>query len=244
MVGANTSRQSRVPREQLQEAAQVSRTVPEYLAELEQANPVSHAEMVSTTDPDAILTTKGGGSAMMAYYDNYLMDTSSRVILGVEATPALFHQETVAARKMVERVQRLGLQRENLGADKAYGSGEFLAWLLERGVQPHIPVIDRRQQTEGRFTRDQFGYESAEDVYYCPEGNPLPYRGLQRSSQGYAYCATAAHCQGCPQKKLCTPAPYRKLFVHWHEPARHVAEAVVVKSSHRVEILRQHITLS
>jgi transposase len=39
ILGANGSRQSRVPREQLQEAAQVSRTVREYLAELEQRNP-------------------------------------------------------------------------------------------------------------------------------------------------------------------------------------------------------------
>jgi hypothetical protein len=37
IVGANASRQGRVPRERLQEAAQVSRTVREYLAELEQA---------------------------------------------------------------------------------------------------------------------------------------------------------------------------------------------------------------
>ena len=84
MVGANAARQSRVPRERLQEAAQVSRTVREYLVELEQANPVSDTEMVSTTDPDAIYTTKGSGRAMMAYYDNYLIDTTSRVILGVK----------------------------------------------------------------------------------------------------------------------------------------------------------------
>src|SRR5713226_1096761 len=86
MVGADASRQSRVRREQLQEAAQVSQTVQEYLAELEEMNPVPEAEMVSATDPDAILTTKGGGTAVMAYYDNYLIDTASRVILGVEAT--------------------------------------------------------------------------------------------------------------------------------------------------------------
>jgi len=196
------------------------------LAELEQANPVSDAELVSRTDPDAILATKGGGTAMMAYYDNYLIDTASRVILGVEATPALFHQETVAARRMLERVEKLGVQPESVGADKAYGSGEFLAWLLKRGVQPHIPVIDRRYQTGGRFTRDQFRYEPAENVYYCPEGKQLRYRGLQRGSLRYAYCATEAHCQGCPQKKLCTPAPYRKLFVHWHEPARRAVRAL------------------
>src|SRR5580704_8263820 len=63
MVGANASRQSRVPREQLKEVAQVSRTVREYLAELEHVNPVGDAEKISTTDPDAILATKGGGTA-------------------------------------------------------------------------------------------------------------------------------------------------------------------------------------
>ncbi len=50
------------------------------MAELEQVNPVSDAKKVSTTDPDATWTTEGGGTAMMAYYDNYLMDTASRVI--------------------------------------------------------------------------------------------------------------------------------------------------------------------
>jgi hypothetical protein len=144
MVRADASPASRVPREQLKEVAQVSRTVEEYLAELDQVNPVSGAELISTTDPDAILTSKGGGTAAMAYYDNYLIDTTSRVILGVEATAARFSQETAAAQKMVEQVQKLGLKPESLGADKAYGSGEFLAWLLDRGVQPHIPVIDRR----------------------------------------------------------------------------------------------------
>jgi transposase len=225
IVGANASRQSRVPREQLKEAAQVSRTVREYLAELEQVNPVSDAETISTTDPDAVWATKGG-PAMMAYYDNYLIDTSSRIILEVEATPALFHQETVAARRMIERVQKLGLRPENLGADKAYGSGEFLAWLLARGVQPHIPVIDRRHQTGGRFTRDQFRYSPAENVYYCPEGKPLRYRGQHRSVRGSSYCSTAAQCQGCPQKRRCTPAAYRKLFIHWDEPSRQVVRAL------------------
>src|SRR5579864_4642084 len=46
MVGANASRQSRVPREQLKDAAKVSRTVREYLAELEQVNPVCDAAKI------------------------------------------------------------------------------------------------------------------------------------------------------------------------------------------------------
>jgi len=119
LVGADASRGSCIPREQLPEAAHVSRTVKEYLSELEEQNPVSNTELVSTTDPDAVLTTKGGGPAVMGYYDNYLIDPTSRIILEVEATPALFHQEAVAARKMMERVEKLGIRAESLGADKA-----------------------------------------------------------------------------------------------------------------------------
>src|SRR6478736_443242 len=68
MVAADASQHSRIRREELRDAAQVSRTVQQYLAELEQANPVANPALVSTTDPDALLATKGGGSVRMAYY--------------------------------------------------------------------------------------------------------------------------------------------------------------------------------
>ena len=232
LVAANASPRTRVPREQLAEVAQVSRTVQEYLTELEQQNPEAEAAEqrptaasraasgpVSTTDPDAAWAVKSG-PAVLGYYDNYLIDNASRVVLAVEATPARFSQETVAARRMLEQVEKLGLRPETLGADKAYGSGEFLAWLWARDLQPHIPVIDRHHQTGGRFTREQFRYEPRENVYYCPQGQALRLRGRHHSSQGYSYCSTPAQCQGCTVKKRCTPTAYRKLFVHWYESTR------------------------
>ena len=226
IIKADASQASRVPRDQLKAATQVAKTAAEYLTELEQDNPVSGSEMVSTTDPDAILATKGGRTAAMAYYDNYLIDTASRVIVEVEATPARFSQETIAARRMVERVEKLGIRAEELAADKAYGSGEFLAWLLARGVQPHIPVIDRRHQTDGHFTHDQFRYDPAENAYYCPEGKMLSFKGRRRDSHGYLYRSTEAQCANCPQKKRCTSGPYRRLFVHEQESVRQTVRAL------------------
>jgi transposase len=226
MIQADASQGSRVPQAQFKAAAQVAKTAAEYLMELEQENPVSGAEMVSTTDPDAILASKGGRTAVMAYYDNYLIDTSSRVIVAVEATPARFSHETLAARRMVERVEKLGIRAEDLGADKAYGSGEFLAWLLGRGIQPHIPVIDRRHQTGGYFTHDQFRYEPAENAYYCPEGKRLSFAGRRRDSHGYLYRSTEAQCANCPQKRDCTSGPYRRLFVHEQESVRQTVRAL------------------
>lgn len=102
-----------------------------------------------------------------------------------------------------------------------------MAWLLARGIAPHIPVIDRRHQTHGRFTRDQFRYAPQENTYDCPRGQPLRYRGLTRSGHGDIYAAPAAQCQGCPLKRRCTPGAGRKLFVHWQEPARQAVRALV-----------------
>ena len=98
LVGASASNQSRVPREKLVAVAQVSRTVREYLTELERQNPVADREeslnvqdTVSSTDPDAARAVKSG-PATLGYYDNYLVDTTSRIILSVDATPARFCQ--------------------------------------------------------------------------------------------------------------------------------------------------------
>jgi len=62
-VEANASKESRIPREQLGEAAKVNQTVRQYLIELEQQNPteepVHQQDQVSTTDPDANLCDQG-----------------------------------------------------------------------------------------------------------------------------------------------------------------------------------------
>jgi transposase len=78
-VEANACKESRIPREQLTEAALVNRTVREYLAELEMQNPVeepTHSQdKVSTTDPDSTYATKGGTPARMGYYDTSEFNT-------------------------------------------------------------------------------------------------------------------------------------------------------------------------
>ena len=57
-VEANASKESRIPREQLTEAAQVNRTVREYLAELEMQNPVENQRIAKTRCPPPIRTPR------------------------------------------------------------------------------------------------------------------------------------------------------------------------------------------
>ncbi len=240
LIEADAGAASRVRRDELAEVAKVSHTVRQYLAEIEAKNPVSAGDgpddddasgtgrsadgkaggTVSKSDPDATWAAKGG-PAKFAYYDNYLIDNAHGVIVGVEATTARFSEEVRAARAMLERTERtFGLRPRSLGADKAYGSGAFLAWLQTQGIEPHIPVIDRRNQTQGRFSRDRFTYDGEADAYICPEGETLSHVGIDAQSQANVYRASPNRCRGCPQKKACTRGRARKLSVSWHEPAR------------------------
>jgi transposase len=149
-VQANADHHSRIPREQLAEVAKVNRTVREYLAELEQENPVEppvpQQDKVSTTDPDSTFATKGG-PARLGYYDNYLVDNSSCIIVGVQATPARLSHESAAARAMIERYrERHGYLPQTLAADTTYGNGELLQWLDERGiVSPQCRLPEARR---------------------------------------------------------------------------------------------------
>ena len=121
-VEANAAKESRIPREQLAEAALVNHTVRQFLVELEQQNPVEEPvheqDQVSTTDPDSTYATKGGTPARLGYYDNYLVDNASCVIVGVQATAARMSQETVAAQDMLTRFAAMARTRARIGGGR------------------------------------------------------------------------------------------------------------------------------
>jgi len=226
-VQANASTASRIPREELAEAAQVKRTVREYLAELEQENateePVPQQERVSTTDPDATYATKGGPAAL-GYYDNYLIDNHSCVIVDVQATAARLSQESVAARDMITRfTERRGRAPQTLAADATYGNGDLLHWLHERGIAPHIRVKESPLPKSDLYSIEKFTYSADTNRYTCPEGKQLTYVGINARNRVHVYQATRKRCRDCSQKTLCTTAAYRQIAIHVHEPARQFA---------------------
>src|SRR6476469_10555061 len=87
-------------------------------------------------------------------------------------------REVGAARAMIDRIQdQFGLYPERVAADSAYGSAEMLGWLVhERGIEPHIPVFDKSQRSDGTFSRDDFAYDHKRNCYICPAGKELRHR--------------------------------------------------------------------
>jgi transposase len=225
-VEANASKESRIPREQLVEAAQVNQTVRQYLVELEQQNPTDEPaheqKLVSTTDPDATYATKGGTPARLGYYDNYLVDNHSCVIVGVQATAARMSQETVAAQDMLARfAEWQGRDPESVVADATYGNGEFLQWLMERGITPYMRTRDSAlRKNNPLYGPERFTYLPASNSYLCPAGEQLNYVGLNVRNRAYAYIGSGKRCGACSQKAQCTRGRYKYLAIHMHEPAR------------------------
>jgi len=235
VIMADASRDRSVPTaEALRSEASlesVSRPVQAWLEALDAALPPGEAPerkaapaCISPTDPAAAWNNKHGIGSF-GYFSNYLIDTQDAVIVDVEATPARLSQEIVAARGMVERAEENhGLKPQRLAADKSYGTGPFLSWLLDRKVEPHIPVLDRQHQTKGMLTREAFTYDAEKDEYTCPQGKALTRKGATPNRQFY-YTARGKDCSGCPLKAACTPGRFRTIGRHFDEDARDRARA-------------------
>jgi len=167
------------------------------------------------------LTLFVGSPARLGYYNNCLVDNSSCVIVGVQATPARLSQESVAARDMIERYrERYGYLPQTLAADTTYGNGELLQWLDDRGIAPYIRVKECPTPKTDLYGIDKFTHVPADNSYVCPEGKRLTYVGINRRNRVHLFASTLKRCRDCSQKPQCTRGKYRTLAIHVCEPAR------------------------
>ena len=267
LIAADANKQRSVPGEEwkIDELRPDARqAVREYLATLDDAAFGAASEVtpkfVSPSDPAAQRTGAHKGHAFFAYATNYLIDTENAIIVDVEASRAIRQAEVGASRTMLDRTaERFGLKPRSLAADSAYGSAANLAWLVkQRGIEPHIPVFDKSNRTDGTFSRSDFVFDAEQDRYTCPGGKQLvqfhrtyatPRSGITKDGTRL-YRASKRDCDGCALKPKCCPnTPARKIPRDVDEDARDVARALAdtpafERSRHRrkkVEMLFAHL---
>jgi transposase len=218
------------------------RAVEEYLAVLDDAAFGAATEVtpkfLAPADPAARWSAaRHRRPSFFAYSTNYLIDVNNAIIVDVEATTTIRQAEVLAAKRMIERsLERFDLYPERLIGDAGYGSAEMLDWLVEdRGIEPHIPVWDKSQRTDGTFSRDDFTYDHASDTYRCPAGHTLQHYRRQftvprtgvMSDNSMRYRASKRDCEVCAFKPRCCPhAPVRKISSSIYEGARDLAREI------------------
>jgi transposase len=180
-------------------------------------------------------------------------DPAAQWTLDVEATRAIRQAEVGAAKTMIERTaERFGLKPERLAADSAYGSASSLNWMVEeQGIAPHVPVFDRSQRTDGTFSRDDFRFDEAANVYICAAGKTLTTTGaLVNDGATLLYRGSTFDCGPCKHKDRCCPnTPARKIPRSIYERARDVARTLAgtpafeqsKRERKRIEMLFAHL---
>jgi len=264
LIQADTSDRNRVEGAAGLPPGTAGRAVEEYLAVLDDAAFGGATEVtpkfIAPSDPATRWTAAHRGPAFFAYLANYLIDADNAIIVDVEATTAIRQAEVLAAKRMIERsLDRFDLYPERLIGDTAYGSAEMLDWLVNKqGIEPHIPVFDKSQRTDGTFSREDFTYDHARDTYRCPAGQTLrhyrrqftiPRTGVMKDNS-VRYRASKRDCQACPLKPRCCPnTPARKISRSIHEGARDLAREIAKTEAYqtsrrqrkKVEMLFAHL---
>ena len=242
VIEAHASRFQRVEGSEVAwtEEQRASRPVREYLAALDGApaptNPERTPKALSPSDPAAAWTTHGRHKVMFGYSLNYLIDLATAIIVDVEATPTRISKEVDATETMLERTaDRFALAPDYLAADVAYGTGAMLGWLVERGIDPHIPVWDQSEvSANGKFSRADFAYDQIRDLYTCPAGKELRTSGTVHDGTTIKYLAKRSDCAACPLKRQCTTGLERRLSRDVHQDARDYAQALMQTEAYRI----------
>jgi len=236
LIAADANKQRSIPGTEWSKArdpGDASRAVKEYLVTLDDAVFGAASEVtpkfISPSDPAAQWTGAMRGPAFFAYADNYLIDVKFGIIMDVAASRAIRQAEVGAAKTMIERTEkRFDIKLERLAADTAYGSAPMLHWLVnDKQIAPHIPVIDKSKRDDGTFSRQEFTFDKARDIYTCPAGKTLSTTRRVVNDDQMLYRASKLDCDVCPLKMRCCPkAPARKIPRSIYEEARDVARAL------------------
>jgi transposase len=234
LIKADVDKKKRMPSDQpiaWPKAEEASRAVREYLAALDAATTNEDnagrgkdddgsdgsgrrksAKEISLTDPQAAWVARTGIDPFFAYDANYLIDNKAGIIVDAEGTRANRVAEIAVTQTMLDRVRRrFDLQPRRLAGDSVYGAVRLLKWLVDRKITPHVPVWDRSARSDGTFSRADFVFDRARNIYICPGGAELTSTGNVDQGHIVYYRANKNDCSTCALKPRCTTAIVRKV---------------------------------
>jgi transposase len=165
------------------------------------------AERVSRTDPDAtLMSTAGGGRAVLGYQTHYVVDGGrARIILHALTTPGDV-RESQPMLDLLWRVRfRWRVRPKRAVGDSKYGTVENIMALEDAGIRAYFPLADTEHRKGPYFPLAAFAYDADQDEYRCPQGQPLRRDRIAWEKELIGYVAEPAVCNACPVKAACTP---------------------------------------
>jgi transposase len=207
-------------------------------------------KQVSLTDPDARSMMKPGGGSVVGYNVQTAVDSKHHLIVHHEVVNAAMdrHQLSSVAKGAKAALgleqgtsddaglplkDRVGQDRTALTvlADEGYYTSSEVVECVRAGIRPLV----RRTDTSGRsktglFTKADFIYDEDEDVYHCPAGEVLPYKGLWKDGNRELRAYRTFKCPRCALKAKCTRSNNRRIDRYPDQDVLDAVQADLAKS--------------
>jgi hypothetical protein len=112
------------------------------------------------------------------------------------------------ARQIDQANERMEKPCQTACADAGYANTDELEKIDQQGITVVVP--SQRQalhEEEGPFSKTHFTYNKELNCYFCPEGHPLPYRGIEKKKDHLIYQIKSKKlCHACRHYGQCTQA--------------------------------------
>ena len=170
---------------------------------------------ISLTDPDArAMSSRGKGTDVVGYNVQIAVDDEHHLILAHEVTNVGSDRAQLATMGEMAR-DASGQASITVLADRGYYSGDQIVACSGTGVEPIVPKTDTSGGAlRGRFTIQDFIYDSEHDRYTCPAGQILT-QAEKRSTRGpdpdFVRYRNLDACGDCPLKPRCTSERFQQI---------------------------------
>jgi hypothetical protein len=128
----------------------------------------------------------------------------ARVILQALVTPADVTQNQPMLDLLFRSIFRWRAMVRRVTGDATYGTKENVAAVEKASIRAYVSMAD----FEGRspyYGASRFVYDAEQDLYECPQGEPLRLYTHSYTERLSRYRADPDSCNACPLKPECTP---------------------------------------
>src|SRR5215831_10962562 len=193
-------------------------------------------QQISLTDPDCrSMATSGRGSGVVGYNVQVAVNSEHHLIIAHEVTNSGTDRAQLA--NMGRQAKEvLGVDKLEAVADRGYYSSTEIKACDDAGIAVTLPKpMTSGAKADGRFGKQDFVYDAAEDVYRCPAGEKLTYRMTSEQDGKMMRRYWTNVCPTCPLKPKCTTGNERRIPRWEHE---HVLEAAPKRLDENPQAMR------
>lgn len=171
---------------------------------------------ISLTDPDSRYMV-GGTGAVVGYNVQTAVDAKHKLIVAHEVTNEVTDQLWLAPMALAAQ-EVLEVEQIEAVGDRGYYDSQNVKQCLEAGITPYVskPPTSKNGPL-GRFTKEAFTYDAAQDVYRCPASASLTFRyeAQQKGRMMRHYEVPTLVCRNCELKSQCTNAARGRKIDRW-----------------------------